>query len=433
LREGPVRRLLLGGAISAYGDALQNAAQCWVVVQLTHSARAVGIFALAWLLPRAFGSLMAGVEVDRQRRSDVLKRSVACGSVVAALFLSCVLAGWLTYHAVLVLALAFAVIAPFEITARNTMLPTLGHKGKIPQVVALNFFVIYSAELLGLVTGGVLLATVGVVGCVALNLATYVAYLVLVAPLRSDEPTPPAAPRSQWFLDGVRFVVTQRKAALPLLVGAIFALVGFHFDRSTLPLFAVEHLHASARTYGLLLAASPLGAVLVLGLLRARHPDQMPSRIVSSIFTLGAGLSLLAIAVRPSFAFVLLLCTGAARGVHYNAIATLLHLKVPEVLRGRVFSYYNVASGLFGLGGMILNGLAPTLGEAVSAHASALRDLPDPHGLRGALLLAAGATILCGTAVMHPLRRMTEASTYMHTEELAALRGPAETPSIPRL
>src|ERR1044072_3811595 len=99
MREPQIRRLVLGGAISAYGDALQNAAQCWVVVQLTHSARAVGVFAMAWLLPRALGSLVSGGPVDRERRTTVLKTAVWAGTILAAIFFACAALGALTYHA----------------------------------------------------------------------------------------------------------------------------------------------------------------------------------------------------------------------------------------------------------------------------------------------------------------------------------------------
>jgi MFS family permease len=432
MREPPIRRLVLGGAISAYGDALQNAAQAWAVVQLTHSARAFGLFAMAWLLPRVGSTLLAGVLVDARRRSTVLKTSVWGGTVVAALFFACTVAGALTFRAVRLLALGFALINPFEVTARNTLLPTLSTRDKIPAIVGLNFFVMYCAELLGLVTSGLVLAAVGVIGCVTLNLVSFVVYLFLLHPIRSPAVVRSATPLGRTFVDGLRFVVTKRKAALPLLIGSVFALVGFHFDRSTLPLFAVEHLHASARTYGLLLAASPLGAVTLLGLSRARRVQQLPSRIFVTSILLGIGLTSLSVTTLPHVAFLFLLMNGAARGIHYNAIATLLQLKVPDALRGRVFSFYNLAGGLFGLGGMIMNGLAPTVGQWVSAHAGALSGLPDPHGLRGMILLAAAATILCALAFLPSLRRLAD-TDYLESQRLTGLPERPETPSIPRL
>jgi MFS family permease len=270
-----------------------------------------------------------------------------------------------------------------------------------------------------------------VIGCVALNLVSFVVYLVLLSPLRSAE-TRRTEPLRHSFVEGLRFVVTKRKATLPLLVGSVFALVGFHFDRSTLPLFAVEHLHASPHTYGLLLAASPLGAVLLLGVSRARRVQQLPSRIIVTGIALGAGLALLSLTTHTFTAFLLLLLTGASRGIHYNAIATLLQLKVPDALRGRVFSFYNLAGGLFGLGGMIMNGLAPTLGLWVSERAGALRGLPDPHGLRGAMLLAAATTTLCAMIFLPALRRLTTEGD-LDSDELIGLRERRETPSIPRL
>ena len=77
--------------------------------------------------------------------------------------------------------------------------------------------------------------------------------------------------------------------------------------------------------------------------------------------------------------------------------------------------------------------MAPTAGAWVSEHAGALRDLPDPHGLRGAMLIAAAVTTVCSLLVIRPLRRIAETSNYLQTEvDLAALRK-GELPTIPRL
>ncbi len=417
---------MLGGAISAYGDALQNAAQAWIVVQLTHSARSVALFALAWLLPRALGSLVAGVLNDRHRRSTVLKAAVLVGTFLSSLFLVAIATGHLGYRTLLVLALGLALTAPFEISARNSMLPTFVARDRIPDVVALNFFCMYLAELLGLLTAGILLSSVGAIGCVALNLVTYAVYVALVWPLKTASVARGQTTLRRAFMDGLRFVLGKQKALVPLLIGATFAVLGFHFDRSTLPLFAIENLHASPTMYGLLLAASPLGAVLMLGLVRPGVPHEMPGRIVASALMLGVGLGMLALCVHPLLAFAVLLTTGAARGVHYNSLATMLQMKIPDVMRGRVFSFFNIAGGLFGLGGAALNWMAPLVGAWLSLHASGLNKLPDPHGLRGALVIAAVACIACALACIRPLRRIAVHSNYMHTEDLAKLMAKLE-------
>jgi len=425
-----VRRLVLGSAISCYGDALQAAAQAWLAVQLTHSARGIGLFALAWLLPRAAGSLVAGVLVDRHRRSTVLRIAVRVSCVIATAFLALTVSGRLGFPVLLALALCFALTAPFEISARNALLPAFVPREQMPAIIRLNFVMMHSAELLGLTTGGLLLATSGVVGCVALNLATSFAYLVLIRPLRSEPVARRRTPFWRAFMDGLRFVGSKRKTLIPLAIGASFAVLGFHFDRSTLPLFALEALHASPRTYGLLLAAGPLGAVLFLALVRTGDARHMAARIVSSALLLSVCLGLLALSERPQMAFVVLLAFGAAKGVHYSAISTLLQLKVPDVLRGRVFSFYNLAGGLFGLGGMAMTGLAPSVGAFVSGNARGLRELADPHGLRGALVIASVVCALVSFLILRPLRRIVVHTSYLHTEEVAQLPAPVSHSSI---
>ena len=391
ISQTDVRRLVLGGAISSYGDALQNAAQAWIVVQLTHSGRAVGLFAMVWLLPRTISSLVAGVLADRGARVRVIGGAVVIGTVFSAIFLAVAATGALSYAVVLLLALGLGLTAPFEIVGRNALLATLGPPEEIPAIVNLSFFVMYCAELLGLVTSGLLLSSVGPLGCIALNLITYLAYLALLARVRT--PRVERAPQRlhHAFREGVRFVLGNRRAAVPLLIGSLLAITGFHFERSTLPLFAVEDLHASARQYGLLLAASPLGAVLTLGLLRT-DAAALRARVIGSAFALAIALALLALVTRPAAAFPILVFLGSARGLHYNAIATFLQMRVPDAMRGRVFALYNVAGGLFGVGGLLMGWTAATVGARVSAHVAPFGAVGDVHGLRGALLLAAAAS-----------------------------------------
>src|SRR5439155_25042564 len=65
LRYRNYRLFFSGQVISVTGTWMQRVAQAWLVLQLTHSAVAVGILALAQLLPYSTFGLVAGVLVDR--------------------------------------------------------------------------------------------------------------------------------------------------------------------------------------------------------------------------------------------------------------------------------------------------------------------------------------------------------------------------------
>ena len=131
--------------------------------------------------------------------------------------------------------------------------------------------------------------------------------------------------------------------------------------------------------------------MLTLGLLRT-DAAALRARVIGSAFALAIALALLALVTRPAAAFPILVFLGSARGLHYNAIATFLQMRVPDAMRGRVFALYNVAGGLFGVGGLLMGWTAATVGARVSAHVAPFGAVGDVHGLRGALLLAAAAS-----------------------------------------
>ncbi len=396
-----IRRLLVGGAISAYGDALQGAAQAWTVVQLTHSPKGVGQFALAWLAPRAISALIAGTIVDRHQRSVILKLAVGWSAILSTVLFAFALFQSLTFSVLLLLSLGLSFAQPFEVNARNSLISSLVPREGLPGVISRTFVLMYAAELLGLVSGGLLLHSVGLVGCVALNLVTYVGYLTLVRPIVS--PPVPTTGASAWqsFTEGSRFVTQRPSALVPLLVSALFAVLGFHFDRTCLALFAVEELGASARLYGVLLAMAPLGAVVCLAAMSSRS-RALWRRVVVTLVFLAAGLALLALCTKPRWAALLLFVIGGARAVHYNSIATMLQLDVPDSLRGRIFAFYSLSTGLFGVGGAIMTTLAPWLGFLLGWHVLGTADL---HGLRAAMLCAALAVVVGASFSVGPLRR----------------------------
>ena len=318
----------------------------------------------------------------------------------------------LSFPILLVLSLGLSLAQPFEVNARNSLFSSLVPHERLPAVISSSFVLMYAAELLGLVTGGLLLGSMGLLGCVALNLVTYAVYLHLVRPVRSEAPKHAAESAWQAFIAGARFVSSRPNALVPLAVSVIFAVLGFHFDRTCLALFAVEELHASTHLYGVLLATAPLGAVLCLGILRS-NSRALWRRVLSSMVVLAVCLALLALCTRPLWAACALFAIGGARAVHYNTIATMLQLDVPNDLRGRIFAFYSLATGLFGVGGALMTTLAPIMGAFLGWRVLGVGDL---HGLRAAMLGAALAVLIGALFSVRPLRSLAVSHDQMRVE-----------------
>src|SRR5258708_15447323 len=78
------RLYFTGQVISVTGTWMQNVAQAWLVVQLTHSPVAVGVLALCQFSPYAVLGLAGGLLSDRCDRRRVLLATQSASMLLAA-------------------------------------------------------------------------------------------------------------------------------------------------------------------------------------------------------------------------------------------------------------------------------------------------------------------------------------------------------------
>src|ERR1700688_3150942 len=87
-RHRNYRLYFSGQFVSQLGSWLQNAAQSWLILDLTHSAAAVGVFGFCLYAPYAAVGLFGGALADRFDRRRILMLSqtamAACAIALAA-------------------------------------------------------------------------------------------------------------------------------------------------------------------------------------------------------------------------------------------------------------------------------------------------------------------------------------------------------------
>src|SRR5204862_5978000 len=116
------RRYFAGQAVSFTGTWMQQIAASWLVLQLTHSAIAVGALALAQLFPVTLFGLFVGTLIDRL---DVRRTAIACEflSMVTATALAVLtLTGSITVWEVYFLAVTQGTINALDGPARHSLI-----------------------------------------------------------------------------------------------------------------------------------------------------------------------------------------------------------------------------------------------------------------------------------------------------------------------
>jgi predicted MFS family arabinose efflux permease len=215
----------------------------------------------------------------------------------------------------------------------------------LPAAVALNGISYNIARSVGPAIGGIVVASLGAVAAFALN---SLLYLPLISALflwrRVAEPSRlPPERFGRAMISGVRYIVNSpsikivltRAMATGVIGGAIIALM---------PLVARDLLHGGAQTYGIILSAFGLGAVIG-GLNVAEMRKRMSAEMAISACTLVLGGAIAAVALirQPVLAAVALVVAGAVWMMTWVLFNIGVQLSAPRWVAGRSLAAYQAA------------------------------------------------------------------------------------------
>jgi MFS family permease len=291
--------------------------------------------------------------------------------------------------------------------ARQALTYEMVGRSELPNAVALNSSLFNASRVFGPAVAGVLIATVGVGICFALNAASYVAVLGALLAMRSRDffqlERRGRPPIFRGIREGLGYVRRRRSALVVLALVTTLSTFGFNFN-VLLPVLAKHTLHSGSITFGILSAT--FGAGAVIGALAAAALGRASMKILL-VSTGGFAISELVLAPQRSLgaAAVLLFATGLCFTVWTSSSNTTLQLDAPDHLRGRVVGlYYYAFNGLVPLGGLLTGWLATRGGTVLSFY-------------------FAGTVGLLGTAVAaaHLYFRKEEPADEASPRELAVL------------
>lgn len=395
--------LLWGGFIVSHvGDFVQILAQSWLVVDLTRSAAKVAAVAFAQALPRFFITLFAGVIVDRTDRRRLLLATQSLAAAQSALFLGLVLSGRITYAWVLALSFALGFLDALNLTARQAVMPSLVPRALLPRAIALQALGVNITQIAGPSLGGVLLAALGVQGCLAFNVLSFAVLVGTLLLANIPSPAQDPAARRHWVHDlreGIDYLRARRVLWIPLLLAYAVGLLGMPVVR-LLPLYARAVLGVTEGGFGALAAASGLGAIVASLAVTARASAKDLPR---NIFRAGVVFSLAVLAFawsdRVPWTFAALAVFGGAQMAFRSAIMTVFQTEVPDRLRGRVISVLGIDFALWSVGGVAMG----ALGDALARAHGGAGDVATAWGLHVALSLAGVLCLAVVTVARAPL------------------------------
>lgn len=346
------------------GTWMQNAAQGWLVYDLTNSPLYLGIVGALGSLPILLFSLPAGVIADRYSKQRVILVTQTLAALQAlALALLIYLRVVQVWH-VMVLAMMLGVINAFDMPTRQSMVMELVEREDIFNAVALNSSAFNSGRVIGPSVAGVLMAAAGLAGCFLINALSFLPLIVILATIRPRPPRPEMTGSMIGHIKGgVRWVRGQPVAMALLALTGVSSLFAMPYA-TLMPLFARGVFHTGPQGYGFLMSAPALGSLLAaLFMAKEGYRFRIGAITVLGSFVFPVALVLLAAAPSYAVAVMFLFVVGLGMMSFNTTSNTMLQKDPPDELRGRVMGLRAfVFAGMAPLGNLQMGAAAQWLG-----------------------------------------------------------------------
>lgn len=316
---------------------IQSVVIGWQVYEITHSALSLGLVGLAEAIPCLALTLVGGYAADRmdRRTLSLLAMTIllVCGVALYLLNLGgAPTAAWPFYLIQAGLGVGRAFSRPASHALRAELVP----RECLPNAATWNSSTFHSAMVLGPAAGGLLFGFGGARIAYGVEVALLVLSMGAMAVLKPHpRTTTPQGGVLQSLGEGLGFVWKNQ-----ILLGAmsldLFAVL-FGGAPALLPIFAADVLKVGPQGLGVLRAAPAVGSILMAFVLAHRPAMKQAGRslLLSVAFF---GLCWIAFAFSTSFvlSLFLLAVSGALDNVSVVLRQTLLQLRTPEHLMGRV-------------------------------------------------------------------------------------------------
>ncbi|MGX5819671.1 MFS transporter [Chitinophaga lutea] len=346
--------------------AMQFSIVEWKVYMLTHNPLNLGFIGLAEFLP-AFGlALFAGNIVDKkEKRGMVMKCITAYVAIGTGLFLLTWdrmvegLSPTLTLMAIYFLVCCGGVVRAFTSPSNFSLLALLVPRELYANATTWSTSAWQIGAIAGPALGGLCIAWLGIHWSMLLVIGFMLLALAAIIRIR---PKPVYYKEigetvKQRLTKGLRFV-WDTKVLLNAMALDMFAVL-FGGSVAMMTIYASDILHVGPAGFGMMRAAPAVGACATLLLLAYRPIVTRPGiKLLAAVF--GFGLCIIVFGLSKNFllSIAALFFSGVLDGVSVIIRQTILQLKTPDDMRGRVSSVSSIFVGSSNELGSFESGLA---------------------------------------------------------------------------
>ncbi|HYF64116.1 MAG TPA: MFS transporter [Herpetosiphonaceae bacterium] len=361
LRFRDFRLLIIGTFFAIIGEQMIGVAIGWELYERTGQTLYLGLVGLVQVIPVVLLALPAGHIADRFDRKKIMMLMLLALSLCS---LGLGLLSWRQGSLIMVYAclLVIGIARSFQGPASSALVPQLIPEEHYANAATWQSTAWQSSSIIGPALGGLIIALQHSATTIYFIDAALLLGLCGVISLLRPRPvqlsTEPATLNS--LLAGLKFVYRTKVILASITLDMVAVLLGG--ATALLPVFAKDILHVGPTGLGLLRTAPALGAVIAALALAHLPPFRRAGRTLL-IVVAGFGVATIVFGLSTSFPLSLLMLAllGGLDSVSVVIRSTLLMLRTPDAMRGRVNAVHNVFVGLSNELGAFESGLAAAL------------------------------------------------------------------------
>ena len=346
LRISEFRNLMIGRFLFIMGLRMMGTLVGWWIYELTNAPFAIGLIGLAEVIPAVSLALYAGHVIDKSEKRKLLLRGVIlywCCALIL-LFLSMDIGALKLTSLQIAIGIYFIVfctgiIRSFTGPSFGTIIGAVVPKNLLQNATTWSQGIWLSASVLGHAIVGFIIAGFGHTGSLIVVVSLVGIGYGFIAMIKSKPPHADVVDQKtlESVKEGLRFVFNS-KEVLGALSLDLFAVL-FGGAVAMIPVFAKDILKVGPIGFGWLNAASDIGAIIII-LIITIFPANRGQGKKLLLAVAGFGVCIIVFALSKIFwlSFVMLLLSGILDGFSMIVRGTIVQLKTPDHMRGRVMS-----------------------------------------------------------------------------------------------
>jgi MFS family permease len=318
----------------------------WWIYELTNAPFAIGIIGLSEVIPALSMALYAGHRIDLSEKRKLLLKCIFfyfCAASVLLVISTRLIQDHISAHwvAISIYGVVFCtgIIRSFTGPGFSTMIGYIVPRKTLQKATTWNQGTWLSASVTGHASGGFLIAFLGNSGTLIVICSLMIIAFIFLSRLKPKPPLPQTAEKKTWdsVKEGLRFVF-KTKELLGAMSLDMFAVL-FGGAVAMVPVYARDILKIGSIGFGWLNAASDIGSICIVMLLTfSPMRKQQGRKLFFAVGSFGVCIIIFAFSKWFLISFFSLMIAGMVDGVSVVVRGTIMQLKTPDHMRGRVMS-----------------------------------------------------------------------------------------------